>query len=217
LVTLSWSAFLFLGRLVFIKDKMAEGKKSFIAYTDWYETFKALPDDKAGQLIKHVFSYVNDENPKSDDILINAVFANIKQQLKRDLIEWKNTSQVRSEIGKIGGIKSGESRRSKQMKQLVPKRSKTKQNEQDTVNVNDTVNDNVNVTEEEKNIIPPPIFLISKYCKERNNGIDPEYFYDWYQTRGWKVGKDKMKDWQSAVRTWEKRNKKEPEKKLVMP
>jgi hypothetical protein len=68
----------------------------------------------------------------------------------------------------------------------------------------------------EKNIIPPPIYLITKYCKERNNGIDANYFYDWYQTRGWKVGKDKMKDWQSAIRTWEQRNKKKPEK-LMMP
>ena len=123
---------------------MAENKKSFIAYVDWKETFESLPDEKAGQLVKHLFAYVSDENPKSDDILINAVFANIKQQLKRDLIKWKDTSSQRAEIGRIGGVKSGEVRRSKRSNCFNPeaKRSKTKQNEHDTVNVNDNVIDN---------------------------------------------------------------------------
>jgi hypothetical protein len=88
-------------------------------------------------------------------------------------------------------------------------------NEQAT-NIELTTNNNKENKDKEKNIIPPPIFLITRYCKERNNDIDPEYFYDWYQTRGWKVGKDRMKDWQSAIRTWEKRNKKK-EPKLMMP
>lgn len=68
---------------------MAKGKKSFTAYCDWKETFNSLPDDKAGQLIKHLFAYVNDENPETDDILINAVFAQMKATLKRDLKKWE--------------------------------------------------------------------------------------------------------------------------------
>lgn len=115
---------------------MAENKKSFIAYVDWKETFDALPNEKAGELIKHIFAYVNDENPKTDDILINAVFVNIKQTLKRDLVKWEDTSTQRAEIGRLGGIKSGEARRSK-TKQLLQQRSKTKQNEHDNDNVND--------------------------------------------------------------------------------
>jgi hypothetical protein len=191
---------------------MAENKKSFVAYVDWKETFDSLPDDKAGQLVKHLFAYVNDENPVSDDILINAVFVNIKQQLKRDLKKWESISLQRSEIGRLGGIKSG-AKRSKRSKCLngEAKRSKTKQNEHDTDTVTVIVNE-----EKEKNIIPPPVFLIERYCKERHNGIDANHFYDWYQTRGWKVGKDKMKDWQSAIRTWENRHKKEPAK-MMMP
>lgn len=126
---------------------MADGKKSFIAYADWYETFKVLPDDKAGLLIKHIFAYVNDENPSTDDILINAVFANIKQQLKRDLKKWESTSLQRAEIGRLGGIKSGEARR-KQAEANEAIALKSKQNEHD--NVNDNVNDNDNVKKKKK-------------------------------------------------------------------
>ena len=121
---------------------MAENKKSFIAYVDWKETFDSLPDEKAGQLVKHLFAYVSDENPETDDILIKAVFANIKHQLKRDLKKWESLSAQRTEIGRLGGIKSGKTRsKMKQTKQMVKSRSKTKQNEHDNVNVN--VNDNV--------------------------------------------------------------------------
>jgi hypothetical protein len=127
---------------------MAENKKSFIAYVDWGETFDSLPDDKAGQLVKHLFAYVNDKNPISDDILINAVFANIKQTLKRDLKKYEGIIVKRSESGKLGGVKSGESRRSKQTKQVIKKRSKTKQNEANEA-VNDNVNDSVNVNDNE--------------------------------------------------------------------
>lgn len=79
---------------------MAENKKSFVAYADWKETFDALSDEKAGQLIKHIFAYVNDENPESEDMLINAVFASIKQTLKRDLKKWEKQYTQRVEAGK---------------------------------------------------------------------------------------------------------------------
>jgi hypothetical protein len=114
---------------------MAENKKSFIAYSDWKETFDSLPDDKAGQLIKHIFAYVNDDNPETDDILINAVFANIKNTLKRDLKKWEVQYNQRVEAGK----KSAEAR--KRNAALVNERS-ISSTVSDSVSV--TVSDNVN-------------------------------------------------------------------------
>lgn len=52
---------------------------------------------------------------------------------------------------------------------------------------------------------PPTVEEVAQYCAERHNGIDPETFIDFYQSKGWKVGNAKMKDWKAAVRTWEKR------------
>lgn len=53
----------------------------------------------------------------------------------------------------------------------------------------------------------PSIDEIQKYCDERNNGINAERFYDFYESKGWMVGKAKMKCWKSSVRTWEQRSK----------
>ena len=57
----------------------------------------------------------------------------------------------------------------------------------------------------ESKVIPPSIESVTEYCKQRKNNIDAQNFFDYYETRGWqfKTGQ-KMKDWQSAVRTWEK-------------
>ena len=54
----------------------------------------------------------------------------------------------------------------------------------------------------------PSIEEIRQYCLERNNGIDAEQFFDFYESKNWYVGKNKMKNWQAAIRTWEKRKTK---------
>lgn len=50
---------------------------------------------------------------------------------------------------------------------------------------------------------PPTVEEVSEYCRERNNGINPQRFVDYYTANGWKVGKNAMRDWKAAVRTWE--------------
>ena len=52
--------------------------------------------------------------------------------------------------------------------------------------------------------IPPTLEEVKAYCLERNNNVDAERFIDYYTSNGWQVGKNKMKDWKAAVRTWEK-------------
>jgi len=87
------------------------------------------------------------------------------------------------------------------------------------INDNDNDNDNERIVDEsltnreykkpkpEKNIIPPTLEMVKAYCEERNNGIDAETFIDFYESKGWLIGKNRMKDWQSAIRTWEKGRK----------
>ncbi len=50
---------------------------------------------------------------------------------------------------------------------------------------------------------PPTVEIVAAYCHERNNGVNPQKFVDFYKGKGWKIGKNAMVDWQAAVRTWE--------------
>lgn len=54
---------------------------------------------------------------------------------------------------------------------------------------------------------PPTLYDVKAYCMERGNNVDAERFVNYYTANGWKVGKNPMKDWKAAVRTWERSNK----------
>jgi hypothetical protein len=84
---------------------MAKDKKSFILYVDQKDLFNKLPDEIAGKLIKHIYSYVSDENPESEDLIVNIAFEPIKQQLKRDLKLFEEKRIKRSEAGLAGANK----------------------------------------------------------------------------------------------------------------
>jgi len=84
---------------------MAENKKSFVLYSDVKGMVDQLPDEVAGKLFKHIYAYVNDENPVSDNVLLNIAFEPIKMQLKRDLIKWRDSVEVKSYNGRVGNLK----------------------------------------------------------------------------------------------------------------
>lgn len=66
--------------------------------------------------------------------------------------------------------------------------------------------------------LKPSIEEIKAYCLERNNAVDPVAFFDFYESKGWKVGPNAMKNWQAAIRTWERRSKPlETKAKVVTP
>jgi hypothetical protein len=112
---------------------MAEDKKGFILYADQNALFNQLSNEKAGELIKFIFAYVNDENPISEDIIINLAFTPIKQQLKRDLVKFLEIKCKRSEAGKKGMAKRWQS---------ITNDNKAYQ-AITNITVNDNVNDNV--------------------------------------------------------------------------
>jgi hypothetical protein len=85
-----------------------------------------------------------------------------------------------------------------------------------TDNTNININ-NTNLTDSNKKALfkKPILDEVENYCKERSNNVDAEAFIDFYESKDWKIGKNKMKDWEAAVRTWERREvKKETMSKL---
>lgn len=68
-------------------------------------------------------------------------------------------------------------------------------------------------TTKRKRFEKPTLSQITQYCFERNNNVNAEQFYDYYESNGWKVGKNAMKDWKACVRTWERNGYDKPIKK----
>lgn len=82
---------------------MAQGKKTFIFYSDWINMVREMPNEDAGALLKHVLSYVNDEEPTTDNLLVKMAFGHMKPMLKQDLDKWEKIREKRREAGKKGG------------------------------------------------------------------------------------------------------------------
>ena len=98
------------------------------------------------------------------------------------------------------GKQNGNQRASKGQAEGKQTASKGQQYKKDNKDNND---------KKEKNIFSPPsVDEVREYCESRNNGIDPETFVDFYESKGWMIGKNRMKDWKAAVRTWERDRKK---------
>ena len=72
-------------------------------------------------------------------------------------------------------------------------------------------------SEDEKNsrFTPPTLEQVSLYCFQRNNKVDAQRFIDFYESKGWLIGKNKMKDWKAAVRTWESKEQSTNTKQLA--
>lgn len=175
-------------------------KDSFVMYNSFYEPIKTLKNEQLGKLLRAIFDYtINGEITQDSEIIVPFMF--IKNQLDMDLKKWQDIKRKRSEAGKkhTGNQYTNDD-----------KWNKMEQNGTNgTVNVNENVN--VNVINKKENIkrksfIKPTLQEVEEYCKERNNNIDPQQFIDFYESKGWKVGNQSMKDWKACVRTWEKRN-----------
>lgn len=90
-------------------------------------------------------------------------------------------------------------------------REEESERESDIRNKNDNMGDPADAPERKRStrkpFIPPTVEEVSAYCTERGNSVDAEAFVDFYASKGWMIGKNKMKDWKAAVRTWEQGDK----------
>jgi len=178
---------------------MAKDKTSFILYCDQQGVFNKLPDEIAGKLIKHIFAYVNDENPPCDDLLLTIAFEPIKTQLKRDLRKYDDYIDKQ----KFNGAKGGRPKKEEITQITQPFFQEPKKAD----NVNDTDNDNVKDIKVKRDVfIKPSIVELKNYMLEIGMNDVSEKWFDYYESNGWLVGKNKMKNWRAAVRTWKNNN-----------
>ena len=182
---------------------MAKDKKGFILYADQKAIFDQLPNEKAGELIKFILSYVNDENPETDDLIIKLAFTPIQQQLKRDLVKYEETKEKRSEAGKAGANKRWQNitENSKRINDIA------KIAVNDNVNVKDKVIDSI---EERKSKFYASLSIyVNEYPKKMLRD-----FYDYWTEHGVKdkklrFEKEKTFGIEQRLRTWYNRNPKQ--------
>ena len=191
---------------------MAAEKKSFVLYHDIRVPLELLTDEQRGKLFVALLNYSEyGELPDFDGALLMA-FAFIRTSLDRDAEAWAEKRAKRAEAGRSGGLaKVANASNASSSKQNVANLAVPVSVSVPVpvpVNVN-TPNTSVGRETADKppraaRFTPPSVEEVRVYCAERKNSVDPERFVDFYASKGWLVGKSKMKDWRAAVRSWER-------------
>lgn len=177
---------------------MNQSIDGFRFFRSYWDAIQEMDEFVQLEVLKAIAAYgLDGTEPKLSSPISRAIFSAIRPNL--------DSSRESSINGKSGGRPS--------------KKAPFQENEKPPFQ-NSKTNKNKELEEEKKKkdigadkpptpskFLRPSIEEVKVYCDERHNGIDAEAFIDFYEARGWMVGRNKMKDWRAAVRTWERREK----------
>ena len=208
-------------------------RESFVFYRSFYEGIKELPRDIQGEVLTAIMEYglngVTTENQKQ---ITKAMFALIKPQLDANNQRFENgkkggrpkancnqtetetkPKQNRNKTKHEPNVNDNVNVNDNDISFLEKKKQKSDAAVSDLENENSESPIETLQTPKEQSgggrkrfIIPTPE-EVQAYCNERKNDISGQQFCDFYSSKGWKIGKEPMKDWKAAVRTWEMRRK----------
>lgn len=182
-------------------------RDSMVFYSSFAEAIKLMPKEQQLEALWAIIDYGLDDT--APDQNANAMAKVIFQMAKPQI----DANVKRKANGMMGGRpKNNGCEDEKPM--VIESENHRLETEKPNVNVN--VNDNVNDTKEntlksvkEKRFAPPTPEDVREYCREKGLNVDADRFVDFYESKNWYVGKNKMKDWKAAVRNWARSQRQE--------
>lgn len=180
-------------------------------FVDFIEDIEPLGDAEIGRLFKAMLMYAADDS-YVPDLKGNERFtwATAKKMINKNWTEYRKTCDRNKRVAdnRWSGVPDG----TKSTRTYDSYQEEEKEEKEEEEYKEEYIKETLSKEREKKRFIPPSLDEVTAYCTERNNSIDPEGFIDYYTSNGWKVGKNPMKDWKAAVRSWEQRDKKAPKK-----
>ena len=200
---------------------MTSNKNSFVFYETFESVIEELPEEMQLKFYKYITQYgLHGIKPE-----VTGIEKAIWTQIQFAIDQAQNRRKRAIENGNKGGRPyKTETKNNPNETQNNRSITQTKPNDNLNVNVNDNANDNDNVNDNVKSkgtscevpsskssrFIPPTLAEVEAYCFTRNNSVNAQQFIDFYSSKNWYVGKNKMTDWRASVRLWESRSKTSP-------
>ena len=162
-------------------------RDSVLFYRSFYDALKNIPPDERLKVYDSIMEYgMYDRDPDLDGVAL-AIFLLAKPQIDANNKRYENGCKAK----KKRTVSETEANTKQDLSECE---AKEKEKEKEKVKVKDN----------NKIFKPPTVDDVRAYCTERGNNVDPQSFVDFYESKGWMIGKNKMKDWKAAVRTWER-------------
>ena len=163
-------------------------------FADSSETIEMLSDTEAGRLLKSLLRYVNGR-----ELCLSGnekfVFGMLKAQIDRDAAGYQDFLDKQRSNGAKGGRprKPIETQQNPEIPVVFMETQKTLYKEEDK---------DKDKTKTSRRFTPPALDEVKAYIAEKGYRVDAERWVAYYESNGWKVGRNPMKDWKAAVRTW---------------
>ena len=185
-------------------------RDSFVIFTSYMKSFLKLNMEQRGVLITAMLNYQMGEELPEMDALTDMAFSFIKDDMDFNNAKYEEMCERNRINGKKGGRPKAdgfsENPKNPHGFSENPKKPTKTLYEYEYEYEHDNEHEKKEDKPLKKKFIKPTLEDIKAYCQERNNEVSPERFYDFYESKGWKVGNQSMKDWKAAVRTWEQRS-----------
>ena len=189
--------------------------KRFLFFENFKSIADKLPDDMRLKFYDALLNYVFEGVEPEDDV-ISALITAIKPSLDKE----DNRGGAREGAGRPKQNEVLNNQKNQNKSKIIKNNQNEVLNNQKNQSFLETETENINIPpknkfsyenvilspqgEKQKKFQKPTLEEITTYCKERNNSVVAEKFFDFYESKGWKVGNQPMKDWRAAVRTWER-------------
>lgn len=195
--------------------------KSMVFYTDWFDAAEQLesPQEQL-DFIKGILNYGLREIVADSDCTLPA---RLGYNICKGSVD---TNQKKRDGGALGGAPKGNANAKKvgNNQPMVETKQPMVESKQPTINVNDNVNDNVKVNDNARVVadaptrtrfVKPSLQEVAAYAASMHyTGFNADRFLAYYESNGWKVGRNPMKDWKAAVRNWHAKDKAEAAPKM---
>lgn len=160
-------------------------RDSVLFYRSFYDALKNIPPDERLKVYDAIMEYgMYDRDPDLEGVSL-AIFLLAKPQIDANNKRYENGRKAK----KKRTVSETEANNKQESSECEAKEKEK---------VKEKVKDNNKIFK------PPSVDDVRAYCDERGNNVDPQSFVDFYESKGWMIGKNKMKDWKAAVRTWER-------------
>lgn len=168
-------------------------RESFVFYQSFYEAIEDLEPEDQLKAYKYITEYALTGTEPTEKGAARAVFRMAKAQIDANTVRYEN--------GRRGGRKKDVA---EPKDTCEPPEEPNAPADPDPAEPEAEEPKTAESQPKRKTFRPPTLEEVRDYCSERGNDVDPERFHDFYTSKGWMVGKNKMKDWRASVRQWEK-------------
>lgn len=208
---------------------MSNDNFPILIYRNWLATFTAMPPESVGYIVKDLSCRVLTGEPMTgvpDDlkILSNKVFDEVSEEMKK----YSEKKETNKRIAQEREAKKRE-RTTNELQSYNERTTNVQRacNERDTNDarafgisktISKTISNDTNVsinnssTKTHSRFVPPTLDEIRSYIIEKNYSVDAEAFFNFYESKNWYVGKNKMANWKAAIANWERKEQKEQKK-----